>query len=200
MPTAPFLAQFCTRKRRAEVGSPFHKTLLSSKTCGFMSCANHTSPRARQCQLPSIVKEPSLQSLTADQSVSVSNGAQTRFGADLRNLRPIKNPASSAGRIRLSFGPLFPRGLRRMNSKLNCGLSGARNQSHLCFQKARLGIRTALTMRRAPPTSKEYSKSPDFVKCPRIIFFTAFCGFQFVLWKRRKSCRNALNSRLFADS
>jgi hypothetical protein len=58
VPNAPISGSFCTRKWRAEVGSPFHKTLLSSKTCGFMSCANHTSPRARQCQLPSIVKEP----------------------------------------------------------------------------------------------------------------------------------------------
>jgi len=47
----------CTRKRRAEVGSPFHKTLLSSKTCGFKCCANHTSPRTALCQLPSVVKD-----------------------------------------------------------------------------------------------------------------------------------------------
>ena len=54
------------RKQHAEVGSPFHKTLLSSKTCGFMSCTNHTSPRARQCQLPSIVKEQRPNQATAD--------------------------------------------------------------------------------------------------------------------------------------
>jgi len=75
-----------TRRRREEVGSPFHKTLLSSKTCGFMSCTNHTSPRARQCQLPSVVKDRPPQSSLADRSVSVSNGAQSQFGAALRNL------------------------------------------------------------------------------------------------------------------
>ena len=40
-------------------------------------------------------------------------------------------------------GPLFPRNPKRMYSKLDCRLSGARNQSHL-FEKARLGFRTAL--------------------------------------------------------
>jgi len=47
-----------------------------------MSYANHTSPRARQCQLPSIVKEPPLLSTSTDGSVSAPGGAQCRFGVD----------------------------------------------------------------------------------------------------------------------
>jgi hypothetical protein len=139
VPTAPFLGSICTRKRREEVNSPFHKTLLSSKTCGFMSCANHTSPRARQCQLPSIVKDrhsrhqlpTGASPLRAERSVSLEP-----------TLRKIKNPAPSAGLIRLSSGPRSAT-VRRMNSKLDLLLSGARNQSHLCETAGRLGIRTS---------------------------------------------------------
>jgi len=134
MPIESFSDPICTRKRHAEVGSPFHKTLLSSKTCGFMSCTNHTSPRARQCQLPSIVKDQrshhplpiGASPLRAERSADLEPA--------LRNLQTIKNPASSAGRIRLSLGPRFAT-TRRMNSKLDLLLSGARNQSHLCEQQ-----------------------------------------------------------------
>jgi hypothetical protein len=45
-----------THKRREEASSPFHKTLLSSKTCGLLHHAN-LEIRATQCLLPSVVKD-----------------------------------------------------------------------------------------------------------------------------------------------
>ena len=62
--------------------------------------------------------------------------------------RPAKSANNKKPGVERRANPSFawaalPRSLRRMYSKLDCGLSGARNQSHLCFQKARLGIRTA---------------------------------------------------------
>jgi hypothetical protein len=135
LPIAPFSGPICTRKRHAEVGSPFHKTLLSSKTCGLMSCTNHTSPRARQCQLPSIVKDHRSHHLLPIGASPLRAERSADLEPTLRNLPKIKNPASSAGLIRLSLGPRSAT-VRRMNSKLDLLLSGARNQSHLWIQQA----------------------------------------------------------------
>jgi hypothetical protein len=97
----------CKRKRHAEVGSPFHKTLLSSKTCGFKCRANHTSPRTALCQLPSVVKDLRLDHLLPIKASPFQTERSADLESALRNLLKIKNPASSAGQIRLSFGPLF---------------------------------------------------------------------------------------------
>jgi hypothetical protein len=130
VPTAPFSGSICTRKRREEVNSPFHKTLLSSKTCGFMSCANHTSPRARQCQLPSIVKDHRFNQLLPIEASPFQTERSANLGSALRTLLKIKNPASSAGQIRLSFGR-FSAQPKTDELEARFFLSGACNQSHL---------------------------------------------------------------------
>src|SRR5271154_3519151 len=76
-----------SHRRREEASSPFHKTLLSSKTCG-LSRYTDLEIRITRCLLPSVVKERSFRSSTSDRNVSAPGGAQNRFGAESAKKRP----------------------------------------------------------------------------------------------------------------
>jgi hypothetical protein len=111
------------------------------------------------------------QSTVTNQDVSASSGAQDQPGA--KPAIQIKNPATSAGQIRLSFGSLFPRGLRRMNSKLDF-FYPVLVTNLTSSSEGRPGIRTAPNAHGAPPTSGEYSNISDFVKWFPIISLKYF--------------------------
>src|SRR5271170_7337020 len=115
-----------THKRREEASSPFHKTLLSSKTCG-LSRYTDLDIRITRCLLHSVVKDRPFRSSVSDRNVSAPGGAQTRIGAesakkrtenkkpgDERRANPsISQGASSArllggcARSSISFYPVF---------------------------------------------------------------------------------------------
>jgi len=69
--------------------------------------------------------------------ISAPGGAQGRSGAGAakKARKQIKNPATSAGRIRPSLWASFPRALGRMCSKLDFQLPGVRNQPHLWMSR-----------------------------------------------------------------
>jgi hypothetical protein len=85
-----------------------------------------------------------------------------QLGADLRKLQTIKNPASSAGRIRLSLGPLS-RCLRRMYSKLDsCYPVLVTNLTSGDSRQTR--YQNKALENRAPPTTEDYINFSSGVK------------------------------------
>ncbi len=146
-----------------------------------------TMPASFDCQ------RTAPQSATSDRSFFASREAQHSLEPHCEDLRTIKNPASSAGQIRLLLGPLFRAALKRMYSKLECRLSGACNQSHLCFQKARLGLREAPEQpghhrhQRSIPTFLGASSGfRRFFDRSRTLLIPSNCGYHRTLWKKRR--------------
>jgi hypothetical protein len=130
----PTCSQGCTHTSH-RASSPFHIALLSSKTCGFPRHANLDIrvTRANFFQLSKIF----VPLTNSDRNVSAPGGAHWRFGAAtaIQHALKIKNPASSAGRVRPFPGPLSPRPLGRICSMLDCFLPGVRNQPHLWMRR-----------------------------------------------------------------
>ncbi len=94
---------------RVVASSPFHIALLSSKICVLSRHAN-LDIRITQCQLPSVVKERHSDHLFPVGTSPLPAEREFRFGAEPAKKREtIKNPATSAGRIRPSLGALLPR-------------------------------------------------------------------------------------------
>ena len=93
----------------------------------------------------------------------------------------IKNPASSAGRIRRSCGPYcWP--LRRTCSMLDFFLPGVCIQTHLLVRRRKpVRLRSAHLFRPVFASGK-YSKFRNFVKYLWFIFSAYFCGFHLLLW------------------
>jgi len=119
-------------RRSGKFASP--QTLLSSKICGF--ALRERKVRATPCLLPSVVKD-------RRSAHKIPNGTSP-LPAERRSvwsrrcekpLKPIKNPATSAGRIRPSLWVPVPRALGRMCSKLVFFLPGVRNQPHLWISR-----------------------------------------------------------------
>jgi len=136
-----------THKRREEASSPFHKTLLSSKTCGLLHHAN-LEIRATQCQLPSVVKDRSFRSTASDRNVSAPGGAQCRFGANPAiTSEQQKTRRRAPGESVLLPSRYIRATLERMCSKLDFVLPGIRNQPHLWMS------RQARSVSRLPPES-----------------------------------------------
>jgi len=98
----PKLTESCGHANSAQASSPFHKTLLSSKTCGLLRHAN-LEIRATQCQLPSVVKDRPFRSTISDRNVSAPGGALNRFGA---NSASNKKPG-----VERRASPSIPRGI-----------------------------------------------------------------------------------------
>jgi hypothetical protein len=160
----------------------FPQTLLSSKICGFASRA--LPARVAQCLLPSVVKDR-----RSDYNGTSPLPAERRVGLEptlRKTLKPIKNPATSAGRIRPSVWASLPRALGRMCSKLVFFLPGVRNQPHLWIS------RQARSVSRLPresglyqlPASIAISKIPssdihDFFTC----LSQCPCEIHRLLWK-----------------
>jgi hypothetical protein len=162
----------------------FPQTLLSSKICGF--APRELEIRATQCLLPSVVKDH-----RSEQPMGTSPLlAERRVGLEStlrkKNRKQIKNPATSAGRIRPSLWAPIPRALGRMCSKLVFFLPGVRNQPHLWIS------RQARSVSRLPresglhqlQSSIAISKIPssdihDFFTCPS----QWACEIHWLLWK-----------------
>jgi hypothetical protein len=171
-----------THTRHEEASSPFHKTLLSSKICGF--CATRTLKFAQRnayfLQLSKIVRSAHQFPIGTSPLP-----AERRIGLEPM-LRAIKNPATSAGRIRPSPGRHFRAPLGRMCSKLVFFLSGVRNQPHLWMS------RQARSVSRLPCESGRHQLQSSIPKskipssCIQD-FFTLFlqptCEFHMPLWK-----------------
>ena len=131
----------------------------------------------------------SFRSTVSDRNVSAPGGARIQFGAEpaKQTRNQIKNPATSAGRIRPSLWASFPRALGRMCSKLVFLLSGVRNQPHLWMSRqarsvSRLPRESGLHQ---PQRSIAKSKFPssciqDFFTSPS----QSPCEFHRKLWKR----------------
>jgi len=112
----------------------FPQTLLSSKICGF--APRELEIRATQCLLPSVVKDRRSVPRTSIGTSLLPAERRAGLESPLRkNLQPIKNPATSAGRIRPSLWVPVPRALGRMCSKLVFFLPGVRNQPHLWISR-----------------------------------------------------------------
>ena len=122
----------------------------------------------------------SFRSTVSDRNVSAPGGARNRFGADAAKptRNQIKNPATSAGRIRPSLG--------RMCSKLDFLLPGVRNQHHLWMSRqarsvSRLPLESGLHQhQKSIAVSKIPSSSiQDSFTCPS----QSICEFYRPRWK-----------------
>jgi hypothetical protein len=108
----PFSGLKRTHKRREQASSPFHKTLLSSKTCGLSRYAN-LEIRITRCLLPSVVKDRcsgqqfpiGTSPLPAERNVGLEPSLR-------KNSVKNKKPGASAGRIRPFPGSRFWRAPR----------------------------------------------------------------------------------------
>jgi hypothetical protein len=100
----------------AWTSSPFHKTLLSSKTCGLLRHAN-LDIRITQCQLPSVVKDRSFRSTVSDRNVSAPGGVRIRFGAE-----PAENKKPGVER---RASPSIPQAIQsgRLDGSARCSIS-----------------------------------------------------------------------------
>jgi hypothetical protein len=99
--------------------------------------------------------------------------------------REIKNPASSAGRVRPLPGPLCESGLSDGIARFSTAFYPVfvtNLTSSTVDEKADPVRQTKPQRIRGPPTSEEYTRLPIFVKRSRIIFaafnveFTVRCG------------------------
>jgi hypothetical protein len=123
-----------TLKRREEASSPFHKRYSRAKFA--VSRYANLIGLLSGCLLPSVVKDRR----SAQQFPIGTSPLPAERGIGLepkprKNLNKIKNPATSAGRIRPSLWALFPRALGRMCSQLVFFLPGVRNQPHLWMSR-----------------------------------------------------------------
>ena len=88
-----------------------------------------------------------------------------------KSVQTIKNPATSAGRIRPSLQASFPRAFGRMCSKLGFFLPGICNQSHLWMS------RQARSVSRQAPNQGSTNFTPVYQNSKsRQVAFTIFLG------------------------